>query len=472
VRIGADSVLSPTEMADTHSPTLIRDVVTRTRTRPLRHLGLQLLLLEGGVLAVVLIVLNKVGSEAAEVHSALRLVVGVATGIFAAGGLIEAFAAVRAPALPPVPDQPLPRTTAIIPAYLPNEESIVLDTIAKHLRNGPQNHEVIVAYNTPIPMAIESELDMLAMREPRLVVLNVGGSRSKAENINAAVQVATGDVIGIFDCDHHPEPQSYERAWRWLANEADVVQGRCAVRRSKNTFLSALVAAEFEQMYTVGHPGRARAFGFGLFGGSNGYWRAAALKAVPFDPSALTEDIDASVRLLRIGGRIVADPGIVSTELSPPSLRALCYQRLRWAQGWFQIARRHVAPVWSDDRVPLRQRFGVAWIFGAGALTAWIAALLLPLTIEAWISPLTASLPTRIFFTIGSFAFLFQAGVAYRHALPPTRRPAVFGAYVLATIVFYGYLRVALVRLAHIHEFAGRSEWRVTPRAREARRAA
>ena len=159
-------------MADTHSPTIVRDVVTSTRTRPLRHLGLQLLLLEGGVLAVVLIVLNKVGSEAAEVHSALRLVVGVATGIFAAGGLIEAFAAVRAPALPPVPDKPLPRTTAIIPAYLPNEESIVLDTIATHLRNGPANHEVIVAYNTPVPMAIESELDALAMQEPRLVVLN------------------------------------------------------------------------------------------------------------------------------------------------------------------------------------------------------------------------------------------------------------------------------------------------------------
>jgi cellulose synthase/poly-beta-1,6-N-acetylglucosamine synthase-like glycosyltransferase len=460
-------------MAETHSATITREgALAPSRSRPLRHLALQLVLLEGGVLGGVLIALNKLGSEAVEVHSALRLIVGIATGIFAAGGLVEAFAAVRAPALPPVPDQPLPKTSAIIPAYLPNEESIVLDTIAKHLRNGPPNHEVIVAYNTPTPMAIEHDLAALAMREPRLVILNVGGSQSKAENINAAVQVATGDVIGIFDCDHHPDPRSYERAWRWLANGADVVQGRCAVRRSENTFLSALVAAEFEQMYTVGHPGRARAFGFGLFGGSNGYWRAAALKAVPFDPSALTEDIDASVRLLRIGGRIVADPGIVSTELSPPSMRALCYQRLRWAQGWFQVARRHVAPVWSDDRMPLRQRLGIAWIFGAGALTAWIAALLLPLTIEAWISPLTASLATRIFFTIGSGAFLFQAGVAYRHALPPTRRPAVFGAYVLATIVFYGYLRVALVRLAHIHEFAGRTEWRVTPRARTARRAA
>src|SRR5436305_14735497 len=111
----------------------------------------------------------------------------------------------------------------------------------------------------------------------------------------------------------------------------------------------------------------------------------------------------------------------------------------------------------------LRQRLGVAWIFGAGALTAWIAALLLPLTIEAWISPITASMATRILFTIGSAAFLFQAGVAYRHALPPTRRIGVFAADVLATIAFYRHLRAALVRPAPLRQFAGRTEWPVRP---------
>ena len=91
--------------------------------------------------------------------------------------------------------------------------------------------------------------------------------------------------------------------------------------------------------------------------------------------------------------------------------------------------------------------------------------MLLPLTVESWINPAAVSPISRALFFIGSFAFGFQALVAYRHALPKTKRARVFVPYAIMTIAFYGYLRVALVRLAHIHEFAGRTEWRVTPRA-------
>ena len=41
--------------------------------------------------------------------------------------------------------------------------------------------------------------------------------------------------------------------------------------------LQRLIAAEFEAMYAVSHPGRARLHGFGIFGGSNGYWRRDVL---------------------------------------------------------------------------------------------------------------------------------------------------------------------------------------------------
>lgn len=34
------------------------------------------------------------------------------------------------------------------------------------------------------------------------------------------------------------------------------------------------ISAEFDMIYAVFHPGRARSHGFGLFGGSNGYWRS------------------------------------------------------------------------------------------------------------------------------------------------------------------------------------------------------
>jgi cellulose synthase/poly-beta-1,6-N-acetylglucosamine synthase-like glycosyltransferase len=206
--------------------------------------------------------------------------------------------------------------------------------------------------------------------------------------------------------------------------------------------------------------------GFGLFGGSNGYWRADALRAIRLDPSALTEDIDASVRLLRSGGRIVADPAIVSSEMAPPTIRALCRQRLRWGQGWYQVTRRHLIPVITDRQIGLRQRLGAVWVFGVGTVMAWIGAFVLPFSIAGWIGSGHSSTPriASILFAFGTAVFLVQIAVAYRHALPDSRRLRVFGAYIVANLIFYAYLRVALVRLSHLHELAGMNEWRVTPR--------
>ena len=41
---------------------------------------------------------------------------------------------------------------------------------------------------------------------------------------------------------------------------------------------AGFIGAEFEEVYQVVHEGRARFWGMGLFGGSNGYWDSATLK--------------------------------------------------------------------------------------------------------------------------------------------------------------------------------------------------
>jgi cellulose synthase/poly-beta-1,6-N-acetylglucosamine synthase-like glycosyltransferase len=438
------------------------------RSRASRSIFLQLIALETGILASVLVIVAALDARAPGFRGALKVGVAAALGIYAVGGIAEAIAAWRAPKPPPAPDGPMPPTTAVIVAFLPNEASIILATVEHHLRSGPAGLQVIVAYNTPEPLPVEQALADLAASDPRLRLLKVEHSRSKAENVNAALELVTGEIVAVFDSDHFPELGSYERAWRWLASEADVVQGRCAIRLgAPGSVLPRIVAAEFEQTYTVGHPGRSRLQGFGLFGGSNGYWRVDALRAVKLDPSALTEDIDASVRLLRSGGRIVSDPGIVSVELAPPSIRALCHQRLRWAQGWFQVRRRHLTGLIADRNLAMRQRAGAAWLFGVGPVVSWIGALVLPLSVYGWLDHDAPPTPTVVsfLFAFGTAAYLIQIAVAYRHALPEARRPSIFGAYVIANVFFYAYLRVALVRLSHVHELAGRSVWRVTPRS-------
>ena len=77
-----------------------------------------------------------------------------------------------------------------------------------------------------------------------------------------------------------------------------------ALRRPqrRDGYLQRSVTSEFEAIYAVAHPGRARVHGFGIFGGSNGYWKTPVLRRTRMRGFMLTEDIDSSMRVDRRRG--------------------------------------------------------------------------------------------------------------------------------------------------------------------------
>ena len=381
----------------------------------------------------------------------------------------ETFRALEPPVLPAAPEGPAPRATAVVAAYLPNEADDIVETLEVFL--GQQYSgglQVVLAYNTPVPMPVEEKLAAMAAAHPDLDVVKVEDSTSKAQNVNAALRVADGEFVGIFDADHHPMDGAFERAWRWLAEDADVVQGHCVIRNGGDNWLTRLVAVEFEQIYAVAHPGRAALHGFGIFGGSNGYWRRSALERVRLRGSFLTEDIEASMRVLQAGGRIVNDPGLVSRELAPDSLRALWRQRMRWAQGWFQVSSRHLLPTLRSPYLSLRQKLGAAYLLGFRELYPWLAMLIWPLLgFLAWrdggidfTSPIFL-LATLVITASGPLQTLF----AWRLAAPEVRRnPRWFLAAVFGNLFFYTEFKNLIGRVAQLKQLRGEHQWVVTPR--------
>lgn len=381
----------------------------------------------------------------------------------------ECFRALEPPTLPPAPAGAPPRATAVIAAYLPNEADTIEETLEVFLRQGYAGGlQVVLAYNTPTPLPVEAHLAALAERHPDLTVIKVEDSTSKAQNVNAALRVADGEFVGIFDADHHPMDGAFERAWHWLGNGVDVVQGHCVIRNGSDTWLTRLVAVEFEQIYAVAHPGRAGLHDFGIFGGSNGYWRASALERVRLRGSFLTEDIEASMRLLQAGGRIVNDPGLVSHELAPDTVKALWRQRMRWAQGWFQVSVRHLTPTLLSPYLSLRQKLGATYLLGFRELYAWLSMLAWPLLgFLAWrdggiqfSSPIF--LLATLFITVSGPV---QTMAAWRLATPDLRRhPRWFVYAAVANLFFYTEWKNLIARVAHLKQLRGEHQWVVTPR--------
>ncbi|GGF47162.1 hypothetical protein GCM10011519_21510 [Marmoricola endophyticus] len=404
-----------------------------------------------------------------DVSGALYWALVAALGITALGIWAECVAALDPPRLPAAPDRPAPRASAVIAAYLPNEAETVLETVEHFLDQEYEGElQVVLAYNTPVDLAVERDLHALAAREPSLTVLRVADSTSKAQNVNAALAVATGEFVGIFDADHQPAQGSFDRAWRWIADGVDVVQGHCVIRNGADSALARLVAVEFEQIYAVAHPGRAAVSGFGIFGGSNGYWRSSALEQIRLRGSYLTEDIEASMRLLANGGRLVNDPGLISRELAPETPKALWRQRMRWAQGWFQVSARHLPPVLASPYLSLRQKVGATYLLGWREVYPWLSILAWPLLgFLAWRDG-GLSMSTPLFLLITLFVTVsgpLQTFVGWRLAVPEVRRHRWwFVGAAIANLVAYTELKNLVNRVAHLKQLRGEHQWVVTPR--------
>lgn len=274
----------------------------------------------------------------------------------------------------PTSDDQLPILDLLIVAYLPNERDIIMDRALYALEQIEYPRTKIrinILYNTPTPIEpLESELHLLMQRFPHARVFKVPNSSSKADNLNFFFSLDTGsDLIAIYDCDHYPHPNGPRwAAERFMADpDLDIVQGRCIIFNSSEAFLASMIAVEFDKIYAVSHPGRAAIWGFGLFCGSNGYWRSSVLRDLKMDGDMLTEDIDSALRAFSRGCKAVHDLNVTSFELAPTTLSAFWKQRLRWAQGWAQASMKHIKMVYDKPVEPVRpdysrdliSRFGV-----------------------------------------------------------------------------------------------------------------
>jgi len=371
---------------------------------------------------------------------------------------------------PEEPGAPYPPASAIIAAYLPNEAATILETIEAFLRiDYPAPLQVILAYNTPNPMAVEAVLAEYEAEHPGFTAFKVEGSTSKAQNVNAALAAATGTFVGVFDADHHPDPDSFQRAWRWLSNGYDVVQGHCLVRNGEVSRVARTVAVEFEAIYAVSHPGRARLHDFGIFGGSNGYWRTDLLHEIRMRGSMLTEDIDSSLRVIEGGGRIRSDPRLVSRELATTTWKQVWNQRMRWAQGWFQVSMRHLPEAMRSKQLSVRQKLGLFHLLGWREIYPWLSLQMFPI-VAYWLfrdDPVDWFVPIFVLTSLFTLSVgPFQTYFAYRRADPQIRQHRRwFLWYLMASSLYYTEYKNIIARVAQVKELMGEVAWRVTPRS-------
>jgi len=375
----------------------------------------------------------------------------------------------------PVSQMPPPRCSFLIAAYLPNEQDIILDTL-RHILYKVQRPaaglELILAYNTPMDLPIEEDLRRLAQIHPELQLLRVEGSHSKAENLNAALNLVTGEIACILDADHLPPTDCFFRAWRWLEHRYDVVQGRNIIRNHDHDLLTQNIAIEFETLYGVSHPAKSFLTDSTIFGGSNGYWRTDVLRQIRFNPAMLTEDIDASMRTLLSGYRIVHDRSIITTELAPVDFNSFWFQRKRWAQGWLEVSFKYQRRVWKSHKLTTWQKVYWTYLLYFCVLYSLIALQILPLILSLFlyqgVVPQSDN-PYLWFSTLITFSSgVYQTLVTMK--LAAGRYPVMHFLQHAVLIFLYTILKNMIAVFGLYDHLHGCNKWVVTPRGTKQKR--
>src|SRR5213080_2789789 len=182
----------------------------------------------------------------------------------------------------------------------------------------------------------------------------------KAGALNEATRRLPQDVsiLGIVDADYLVKPAFLKEMVGHFADErVAFVQTPQNYRDWKDSGYLRGLFYSYRYFFDVTMPARTNRNAI-IFAGTMGLIRRSALEGIGgWEESVITEDAEASLRMLGLGSIGVFEPTAWGEGLMPLSFDGLKKQRFRWALGGIQILRRQ----WRELLPFTRHRLHLTW---------------------------------------------------------------------------------------------------------------
>jgi cellulose synthase/poly-beta-1,6-N-acetylglucosamine synthase-like glycosyltransferase len=237
-----------------------------------------------------------------------------------------------------VADLELPAISLMVPAH--NEGIVIRQTLEALLRlEYPPGLLEIVVINDGSTDDTAARVEAVAARDPRVRLHNIPSefaARGKSAALNRGLGECRHEVIGIFDADNVPEPDSVIHLARQLVAypELGAVIGKFRCINRKKNLLTRFINLESLAFQWIVQAGRWRLLRVATLPGTNYLIRRPLLEKLGgWDEQALTEDAEMSIRVYQEGYLIKFVPHAVTWEQEPETLRVWFRQRVRWARG-------------------------------------------------------------------------------------------------------------------------------------------
>lgn len=240
----------------------------------------------------------------------------------------------------------LPGVSVIVPAK--NEEKVISSTMDALLDlEYPRDKIEIIIVNDNSTDKTKEILDRYAAKFRRIKPVHITvareTTRGKAAALNEGLKKSAYDYIAVFDADNLPEQMSLQYLVRALMHDGRLAAVCGKVRtfnRAKN-LLTRFINVEFIVHQWLLQAGRWSMHKIAMLPGTNYVIHKRFLnEAGNWDPDALAEDSELSLRILSKGHFISFFPLAISWEQEPESWVAWRRQRLRWIEGNKYIVRK------------------------------------------------------------------------------------------------------------------------------------
>jgi len=206
-----------------------------------------------------------------------------------------------------------------------------------------------------------------------VITVPPGAPRTKPRALNAALPLARGALLTVYDAEDVPDPGQPRLAaslFARLPERTACLQGRLVIDNAGDSRLARAFALEYAGLFDVLNPALARLDLPIPLGGTSMHLRTRVLRALHgWDAWNVTEDADLGMRLA-LAGYGVGDLPSATIEEAPARLGPWLAQRTRWLKGLMQTSLAH-------GRHPLANAARL------GGLEALCAAALVPGTVAS-----------------------------------------------------------------------------------------
>ncbi|HEX9019432.1 MAG TPA: glycosyltransferase, partial [Anaerolineaceae bacterium] len=263
-------------------------------------------------------------------------------------------------AVPPFTPDPAyhPKVSLQVPTYNEPPE-VVAQTLETLARLDYPNYEVLVVDNNTPDEATWRAVEAVCRRlGPRFRILHLDkwpGFKSGALNFALTQTAPDAEIIGVVDADYQIEPNFLKEIVPAFQDpRVAFVQTPQDYREARKNSFNEIIYHGYKYFFEVSMPVRNEHNAI-IFCGTMGLLRRSVLEEIGgWDEWCITEDAEASLRILKRGYTSLYIHKTYGKGLMPFSFDGLKKQRFRWGFGGIQILRKHWEALmpWSRDVDP------------------------------------------------------------------------------------------------------------------------